>query len=75
MPPINRTIKGVRGFERVTCLKLGYRQVLTIRMDTIATITSHATENANERTGAVSIYTAAATKPAPAGMGTPTKCL
>jgi hypothetical protein len=48
-------MSGVRGFETLICLKLGYRHVLTMSTPTKTTKTSHVMENAKERTGAALI--------------------
>src|SRR3954449_2054633 len=71
--PISKVISVGCGFEILICLKLGYRQELTISKDTIPSKINQITEKKKERTGDGSTKTTAATKPAAAGIGMPTK--
>jgi len=51
--PMRRTLTVARGVETLNCLKLGYRQELTMSKEIITTKASQAAENKGLRTGAV----------------------
>src|SRR5579884_1563432 len=69
-------INGDRGRVRCTSLKLGYRQVLTIRKPRKASRISHSADQTHHWIGTESAAnTMAATMAAAAGIGRPTKYL